>query len=208
MALLESPAAEVNTPRGGDCMEHIAASKGSLFKHSAVLGKCTMRSLVQCCQAASPMVWMPASICRCLRSLECVKGGSPALIWRQGQLAWTGPAITHENRTGSFQKAVSQGRGCKCCAPSLTIGSGSRITPVAKPFWSPCGIDTLCCPLLLGGRIGTRCVAAACSTCDCMVVATLLLLFRHFGDSDCKRSGLSLSCHNMPNFEPQVIEGS
>ena len=32
-----------------------------------------MRSLVQCCQAASPMVCMPASTCRCLISLECVK---------------------------------------------------------------------------------------------------------------------------------------
>ena len=32
-----------------------------------------MRSLAQCCQAASPMVCMPASTCRCLISLECVK---------------------------------------------------------------------------------------------------------------------------------------
>ena len=32
--------------------------------------------------------------------------------------------------------------------------------------------------------------------------------FRHFGDSDCKRSGLPLICLIMLNFEPQVIDGS
>ena len=80
-----------------------------------------------------------------------------------------------------------------CCAfegyatPSLSIGSVSRITRVAKPFWSLCGIDTP--PLAsspLGGRIGTRCFPAY----HCMVAFTLLLFFRHFGDPVSKCSGL------------------
>ena len=39
MALLESPAAEVNALRGGDCMEHIAATKGSLFQALQCIGQ-------------------------------------------------------------------------------------------------------------------------------------------------------------------------
>ena len=75
-------------------------------------------------------------------------------------------------------------------------------TPVAKPFLSLCGIDTLDFASSPLGR-SEQLLAAARSACDCMVVVTLLLFFRHFGDSDCERSGLSLICHIMPKVEPR-----
>ena len=47
-------------PKSMHCVEQNNIGS-SFFRHSSELGRCTMRSLVQCCQAASPTVCMPAS---------------------------------------------------------------------------------------------------------------------------------------------------
>ena len=85
------------------------------------------------------------------------------------------------------------------------LWSVSRIPPVAKPFWSLCGIDTLniASSPLRGGlgnaalqrllRLGLR---------DSNHTAPFLSVF---GDPDCKRSGLPLTCLIMPNFGPQAV---
>ena len=76
--------------------------KAPSCRQTTVLGSWTICSLLQCCQAASPMVWIPAST-SCLTSLVCVK-------------AWDN---TRPARMGGTRMALARIFSCPLCSAWL-----------------------------------------------------------------------------------------
>ena len=89
--------------------------------------------------------------------------------------------------------------------PLLSIGSVSRFTPVAKPFWSLCGFDT---PPFASSPLGGGMGLAAFQRLMLSIVARWLphcSFLSAFWKFRSQVQWSSLNCHFMPNFEPLVI---